>query len=632
MSTMTEKAKAYTLSLLHPKTIAKSIAAEGRGIAIVVVRIFDFMNARDKKELLSTNATLHEQVTGRRRIWVSIEFFFWLLLLGFAYLHRPYGIALFIWLHMALFFIIGRNSPVLTRVQTSRMAGEALIRKIFDELTLPASVIKKGEVSTAIIDPPARTAVNTGYEVTVRIPDSGDPSKAFAVNKDNRRLLAHKLQKDSSCVIPYPVKGDDSLIRLLVLDKDPWSLPPTSNPLVDKPRQVNLWREKINLGIRADGSIYSRFLVQQGDGGGHLTGGAPRKGKTNWFMNLLIAVILDPRANARMIDGKAVDFEVIRKVCKSFIGDADFSDIELLTLSTNLLQELKKEINRRRKMMLHEEDGNVNEETCRKYGFSLEFLFIDELAVLTSDMMSEHSKEVAAFLNLLSWIVRLGPAFGVFCILATQRPSKTSVPDEIRSMIVWRTAFYIGSVSGSLAIMGKAGPANRADWLPGASEDDPKGVAIAIGEGQIRPHLVGKRNLARIVDYAYALRASYDPHDNAPPAAVHPEPVRTILTFFAEGQTEIETYKLLELLATEGFAVNEVNLAKSLKPFGISPVRFYVDKKQLRGYRKSDLMNTPKVVSQDIFHPSDAVSETDQDGEEDGTQDRLAGLEGTDDD
>jgi hypothetical protein len=624
MITILDRVFAYLLSLLHIQTIAKTIVAIGKGIAFCIVRLFAYVAGKDKPELKVSNSELHHKMTDQRRFIIAILASLWFAVGFIAWVHRPFAIIIFVWVQLVIFFLIGRSDPVLNRVQTPRMAGEQLIRNVFDEVTLTPTDRKAGLVSTRIVNPPTR--IKHGYEVTVRIPGVGKPDKAFTVA--GKADLAHKLQKDVKEVLPYKVKGDASLIKLMVLDVDPWTLPPTVNPLVANPKVVNLWRDKIDLGMYADSRPYLKMMVEKGDGGGVLAGGAPRRGKSNWLSNLIVAILLDPTASIHMIDGKAIDFEEIREMCKNYIGDPDLEDTELLALSIQLMEKLKAEVNRRRKILLSARAGHVTEQICKDYSFGLEFLFIDELAVLTTDLMSQHKQEVLRFRELLGWLVRMGPAFGVFCVLATQRPSDTSVPDEIRSMIIWRIAFYISSVTGSQAILGKAGPAYRADWL----DPEQKGVAIAIGEGQLRPHLVEPDDLAKVVQFCKIFRSG-PTNPTTSGKRAHPEPVKFILEIFAKaGQEELETSKLLVMLQNAGYPVSAESLAKSLRAFGIKPTRIRVNGTQLRGYVRSHFEAVPMVVTDSIFDASQDETGTCGVTPEDEYRDGLAANEGDDND
>jgi hypothetical protein len=265
---------------------------------------------------------------------------------------------------------------------------------------------------------------------------------------------------------------------------------------------------------------------------------------------------------------------------------------------------LQTEVNRRRKILLPLEIGHVTAELCAEYGMMLEWLVIDELAVITEDLMSTAQKEVLAFTELLQWLVRMGPAFGVFCILATQRPSAKSVPVAIRDLIVFRAALYIGSFSGSQAILGKAGPANRADWL----DPDQKGVAIVTRVGQMRSHLVKPKDLKKVALYAAALRGS------APdPGTDFPEPVRSIMQVFDDegADKDLPSWAIIRGLNERDMDYSFKSLASALRPYGIESV--LVGQKREAGYRLADLRTVPRVRVNLLKPLSDALPESQRD-------------------
>lgn len=596
---------AVFLSAIHPRTIGRLIVAFFVGIGRSFQASIRFVNAEHKTELLTANPTKHEAEVNTRRM-----FFFGSLLLWLAFgafLSFRYG-ALAFWLlvaaHGVLFIAIGRTDTLMVKVQTARIAGESLIRSVVDDVTLSSSMRKEG-FSSSIASAPAVLPSGKGYEVTVRVHGKGDPQLLLG----GAAKIAHKLQRDRREVFTYEVKGTD-LVRILVLKKDPWSEKPTANPLVTNPRQIDLWTTTIDFGTRSDFTKFMRKLAEEGDGGGILIGGKPRAGKSVFISNLLVALMLDPTANIHIVDGSAVDYAMIKRRCSSYVGSEDISDAQLLEGAHNVVRLLKEEANKRKKILFQEKVSKLSPELARKYDLGTEWLIIDELAVITEDMVSSNGKAVKAFIEDLQWLVRMGPKYGVFCVLATQRPSDKSVPSSIRGLISFRVAFYIADSAGSLAITGKAGPSNRADLL----DPDQKGVAIVVGEGRFRAHLVETFDLSRVCSFAMSIRAQHTAGGQKVAAnAEYPEPVKTMLQIMDEKKiNEITTKDLLaELRAMGHDRVTERNLADSLRPFDISPERYYLlDKTRKRGYKRAALESVPKTV----YTPSRPVPRTEQDG------------------
>lgn len=599
------RALAYTKSAMSFRTILNIFVAMGRGAGRSLAAIVRFVNADSKPELKMADPVKHHEEMVRRRYVVLFAVVLWAIIWTLMLRKYPWPPAAgFLTLHLGILTWVGKTDLLLAPVQTKRMVGESYLRNVVDTITLTAAQIKN-ELSSQITSPPARLASNRGYEVTIRVNPNGDPEK---IHK-NSLTVAHKLQKPARTVFVYRVKADASLVRILVLDVDPWTLPPTVNPLVANPRPVNLWNELVDLGVKPDFVHMLKKLVEEGDGGGIIAGGAPRRGKSVFLSNILVYLMLDPTANIHLVDGSGVDFAMIKNVCANYVGDADISDRELLAKTHGLVKALKAEASRRKSILAGEGVSKLSERLALKHHLSTEWMIIDELAVITQDMFTKHKDAVEAFLEDLQWLVRMGPKYGIFCVLSTQRPSEKSIPPAIKALIVFRVAFYIADQPGSMAILGKAGLEHRADRL----DPDQKGVCIAIGEGQFRAHLVETFDLDKVARYAATIRRVYVTDGQpAPEGAQWPEPIQTMIDIMTKAElVEITTEQMLESLQALGYdRVNKDVLAESVRPMGVGPRRIRVDGKQKRGYVMADLKKVPKTVTNAVQAPSRAVSET----------------------
>jgi FtsK/SpoIIIE family len=631
------RALAYLKSAMALRTLWNLFVACARGVSRTFFASIRFVNASSKPELLMAHPVEHQKEVIRRRYAFFGMFFLWLLSIlslttgtgrigrAFAAFKIPVDFQGYGWpgllivglIHIGLFTWIGKTDVLMIKVQTKRMAGEAMLRRVVDTITLTTAQMKQ-ELTSQIVSPPARLSTNRGYEVTLRVHTDGKPDKIFS----DPTSVAAKLQKGARTVFVYRVKADASLVRILVLDVDPWTLPPTMNPLVSQPRPFNLWVETADLGTKPDFTLMGKRLVEEGDGGGIIAGGAPRRGKSVFVSNILVYLMLDPSANIHLVDGSGVDFAVIKDLCASYIGDADIEDIELLRRTHKLVKQIKTEANRRKGILAGENVSKLSEKLARKHGLGTEWLIIDELAVITEDLMETNKAEVMAFRADLQWLVRMGPKYGIFSVLSTQRPSEKSIPPAIKDLIVFRVAFYIASAAGSRAILDKAGVNNRADLL----DPDQKGVCISVGEGQFRAHLVEVSDLAKVAAYARTIRTGYQRDGQAAPAdAVWPEPVQTMIDIMvAKDVEEISTEQMIGALKDLGYdRVNDVKLAASLKPFMIGPRRVRIEGSQVRGYSLADLKRVTKVVTNAVLPFPRPVTETACDGCQDGTCDGV---------
>lgn len=607
------RALAYTISVLHPYTAGRSLLAIGRGVFLLVTGIQNWVSANDRSHLLVANPTKHDRIT-RKRAWAAgcagfadagalLASWHYIPFLGIPWL--PTGIWAWVASHLIVFFMLGRQEPVMQRIQTPWIAGEALIRKIVNDITATAESKKLDETAT-ILQPVRQLATGKGYDVVIRVADHANADKLT----DAATMITRKLHKAKGTVIVSVRESDLSSYRILVLDEDPWSAPATVHPLVASPRPVNLWTEDVDLGTRPDATAFTRRLLIKGDGGGFICGGAPGAGKSVLIGNVLVPIMLDVGSRLHIIDGKAVDFEPLRQVAETYIGDPDLEDHAILAEATKLLQELKKEITRRRKLLLPLKKAHIDPAICREYSLTVEWLVIDELAVLTEDLMATHKKEVEIFRELLQYIVRMGRAFGILCIFATQRPSDKSIPVAIRDLIIMRAALYIGSFSGSQAILGKAGLANRADKL----NPDQKGVAIFTRVGQVRMHLVELPDLERVALYAAQLRGGSTPD----PDLDYPEPVRSILHVFhvEQADKELPSWAIIRGLEALDQDYSFKSLAAALRVYGIESS--LIGPKRESGYQRAALERVPKVRLHALTPFSVPLSEREPDGGREG--------------
>lgn len=581
---------AHTASLLHPYTVGRSLLAVCRGAGIAITGVQNWVNANHRAHLRDQNAVKHDRIT-RNRAWAAgiaasidglLAIYVW-----YRFGFRA-GISGWLLAHMIVLFLIGRNGPVLHHVISPYIVGETRLKRHVDEITgTPES--KKREERCTIVADVAQLAARPGWEATVRVPEHANPAKL----SEGAEALEHRMQKPKGTVFVYRQDRDVSTFRILSLVTNPWSDPPTPNPLVLEPRPVNLWREHVELGQFPDASAYRRLFVKAGVGGSALFGAAPGMGKSVLNLNLLVPIMLHTGSRIHLIDGKGVDFTAIRTVCETYLADPRMSGADLLMKSIAVLQKLEAELTRRRELFASIGKAGVTETLCDEYGITLEWLVIDELAVINEDMITVRKDpddekagtfkdDVAEFNRLIIVLAKLGRAFGIYVLLSTQRPTEKSVPPALKGIITgFRAALYIADVHGSHAILSKAGPELRADKL----DKDQPGVAIVIGVGQVRFHDIRTEDLPGVVAYAMALREAASPHRED-----YPEPVRSLLEIFeAEGDPPtMPTWALLKGLISIGMDHTAVSLAAELKPFGVSPQN--VGAKREKGYVLSHLM------------------------------------------
>lgn len=576
------RTKVWVFALLHPATAAHVFMAFGRGLTVVVISLRAYLKGLDKLNLMAANPTAHDKETRRRRtmFWTGLAADAALFAVP-GFLYGRWGLIAVTVLHVGALIFIGRRDPLIQPIYAKGLGREGMIIRIVDEITLSAAQ-RKAEAHSMIASPPARLAHAAGYEVSVRVHPEGDPEKLV----NGAGAVAHKHRKDARLVYVYRVVGSD-LIRIVVLDNDPWTKPPTRSSFIAQPRQLNLWRDALDFGTQPDGTRWVRRLVEAGDGGGQVVGGAPRQGKTVYLRGLACAVLLDPDANLRLIDGKAIDFAPAKPLCESYIGEPNMDDRKLLLKTITLLEEMVTETKRRREVLVRLDVDNLTEELARQHGMPTEWIMVDELAVFTEDMASTEKALVARVIELLGWLVRMGPAVGVFAVLATQRPSEKSLPPSIKGMILVRIGFRTGDQPASMAIMSRAGDAWRCDLLPEGTAY--KGLSLVRDVGPVRMDLVTRDDLKRVVAYASEIRR---PRRHDVPGD-YPPTVAACLSATGEAD-RITSEELAERL---GAGHTPQSVAEALKPYGVSPHNIRLPDGSIRkGYYRTEFTEVPKII------------------------------------
>lgn len=133
-----------------------------------------------------------------------------------------------------------------------------------------------------------------------------------------------------------------------------------------------------------------------------------------------------------------------------FKGGVDYSSTLwrehscLVTDEDSLLENLSylvETINVRKQMLLDAECKNIDEYNEKKNGHLQRAVFAcDEVAELLdkTGMNKEGKERVDKIISYLSTIARLGRAFGIHLILATQRPDANVIPGQIKNNVVAR--------------------------------------------------------------------------------------------------------------------------------------------------------------------------------------------------
>jgi S-DNA-T family DNA segregation ATPase FtsK/SpoIIIE len=162
-----------------------------------------------------------------------------------------------------------------------------------------------------------------------------------------------------------------------------------------------------------------------------LVGSIPRQGKTATVRVLICAAALDPLAEQWIHEFKgSSDLDPLEKVCHRFCSGVDDESIGYAAESLRLLRaEIAKRAERIKALPREQcPDKRVTREIARRRALRLWPIVctIDEAQNLFAH--PQHGKTAGADAE---FIIKIGPAFGVILIIATQRPDKASLPTGV---------------------------------------------------------------------------------------------------------------------------------------------------------------------------------------------------------
>ena len=318
-----------------------------------------------------------------------------------------------------------------------------------------AKLIGKDE-SLRLVERAAR--VGDGWAITVDLPAT---RKAADVIK-HRDALASALAVDEVQLIVERVRGKGGhagRVFLWVADEDPYSGPPLRTPLLDVEcwdawRPVPFGRDarqrRIDLPL-----VWTSLLV----------GAIPRQGKTFAIRLPAAGLILDPYTRLYVFDGKGgKDWDAAEAVAYRFVrGD----ELEHAYAVRDHLVELVAEVQSRFARM-----ATLDDEVCPEskitpaisrdpnLGMPITAVIIDEVHVFlenpTREQIGGKKTTLGDYIaDLLTYLVRKGPAAGIVVILATQRPDSNTIPSRLRAVLGSRFALRVMDWRDSNIVLGE---------------------------------------------------------------------------------------------------------------------------------------------------------------------------------
>jgi S-DNA-T family DNA segregation ATPase FtsK/SpoIIIE len=318
-----------------------------------------------------------------------------------------------------------------------------------------AKLIGKDE-TLRLVERAAR--VGDGWAITVDLPAT---RKAADVIK-HRDALASALAVDEVQLIVERVRGRGGhagRVFLWVADEDPYSGPPQRTPLLD----VEVWdawrpvpfgrdarQRRIDLPL-----VWTSLLV----------GAIPRQGKTFAIRLPAAGLILDPYTRLYVFDGKGgKDWDAAEQVAYRFVRGDELEHAEVVR---DHLVELVAEVQSRFARM-----ATLDDEVCPEskitpaisrdpnLGMPLTAVIIDEVHVFlenpTRQEIGGKKTTLGEYIaDLLTYLVRKGPAAGIVVILATQRPDSNTIPSRLRAVLGSRFALRVMDWRDSNIVLGE---------------------------------------------------------------------------------------------------------------------------------------------------------------------------------
>jgi len=419
-----------------------------------------------------------------------------------------------------------------------------------------------------------------GWSAVVDLPFGKKAADALKKVED----IAAGLDVDEVRVFLERVRGDAGSARrveMWVANRDPYGQKPPVTPLADMP-QVDFWKP-IPFGLDARRRPIAFSLVWSS----MLVGSIPRMGKTFAARLPVAAAALDPHVRLYVWDGKGGrDWKAFREVAHRYGTGIRAAVVEHLV---DTLQELVEEMNRR-----YEAFQELPDDLCpegkltpalardRRRNMPLELVAIDEV-----HRYLEHDQHGKLIADLLTDLVKVGPAAGIMLVLATQKPDSKAIPSKLRDAIGSRFGLKTMTWQASEAILGtgtsKAGiDASRLQrshkgvgYLLGADDGElaEKGAQVVrthMADGPVITKIcVRGRELRVLAGTLQGVAAGEEPMAERPVASL----LDDVLAVFEQGETRLwsETIcaRLAELRPEDYDGWDQTLFATAVKPYGI---------------------------------------------------------------
>ncbi|MGB6162865.1 MAG: FtsK/SpoIIIE domain-containing protein [Pseudonocardiaceae bacterium] len=395
---------------------------------------------------------------------------------------------------------------------------------------------------------------------------------------DRRATLAANLGRAS--LETWPTKADeDGVLDLWIADKGKLGGGAGDWPLLHD-GTVDLF-DGVPFGLTQRGLIVNAPLIESN----WLIGGRPGQGKTSAMRTLLLGAALDPTAELWVfVMGESPDFEPMApRLSRYRMGMDDAVAADAVQALADLIEEME-----RRGRTLSAQPGRppkVSRKLADRAGLGLHPLVvaIDECHELFQHKTyGKHAEE------LVVRLIKRGRKYGIILLLATQSPTKDSIPKEITRNISCGVAFAVADhiANDGLLGAGRYRAGIRATELRMKTD---RGSCVAVGVTDERWELVRTfyvpfedgidlvspviaRALALIAEHGRELTVTAEPNEQAPPVD-HLADIAHVIG----GERKVRTHTVLTRLAThnpgeyDGWAF--ADLSTTLAAHGIHPAK-----------------------------------------------------------
>ncbi|WP_158852345.1 Ish1 domain-containing protein [Saccharothrix deserti] len=285
-----------------------------------------------------------------------------------------------------------------------------------------------------------------------------------------RKKLAGNLGR--AALETWPTEGDESgVLDLWVADKGKLGGGAGEWPLMHD-GAVDVF-DGVPFGLTQRGAVINAMLFESN----WLIGGRPGQGKSAAMRTLLLGASLDPTVELwTFVMGESPDFEPFRPRLARYAMGMDDSVAEA---ALQALRDLLVEMERRGKV-LGEQPGRppkTSRKLADKPGLGLHLLVcsIDECHELF--MHPKYGKEAA---ELAVRLIKRGRKYGIVLVLATQSPTKDSIPREVTRNVSTGVAFAVSDhvANDGLLGAGKYKAGIRATDLRMKTD---RGTCVAVG-------------------------------------------------------------------------------------------------------------------------------------------------------